>query len=493
MTMQLEISLDRNAETSLYKQISGRIVDRIEAGYLPQGSRLPTIRDLSDQLGVTRVTVQNAYSDLQERGWVEATVGRGTFVTGPQPSDPLELVSAEISPASIMRDMGRLGRIRGMRTMAMAEPDPELHPSREFLQELHGVTRHGTGLFDYACSLGSSTLRHQLAALVGGLGIDAKPELIQVTSGATQALALITDALADSGDTVLVEQPTYLGLLAILQARGIRPVGVPLDAEGPDLEALEALVVRERPQFFYTVPDFQNPTGVSMAPGRRLQLLEISRRHRLRIVEDAVYHMLAYDGPVSRPLKADDEEGLVIYADSFSKSLLPGLRVGFVIAPPDVHETIRRLFEVNELCGQPLIHQALAQFLDKGRYEQHLREVTPEYRTRRDAMLEALDEHMPDDVSWTRPGGGFCCWLTLPDEGRFDDLYPEALQQRIAYTPGEVFNAEPGATVNVRLCFSNVSTQQIRGGILDLSDLVQKRLLRRPGGEIRHHEMVPLI
>lgn len=489
--MGLGIELDRDAEMALYQQISEAVVRRIDSGQLPRGSRLPTIRDLADRLGVTRVTVHNAYTELQKGGWIEATVGRGTFVTGPTVDDPLKLVSAEISPASVMRDATRLSRVDGMCMMARADPADELLPVREFLQELQAVSRRGTGLFDYACSLGSATLRHQVAAMLDHLGVDSTPELIQITAGATAGLALVVDVLAGEGDAVLVEQPTYLGMLAILQARGIRIVGVPVDEEGPDLDALEALAVRERPRLFYTVPDFHNPTGISMSPVRRQRVLEIARRHRLRVVEDGVYRELSYDASPSAPLKSVDEGSSVVYVDGFSKTLLPGLRIGFVLSPPDLHEKIRDRHRTDQLSGQPLLHKALAEFLAKGRYREHLRRVMPTYRARRDALLDTLEEQMPAEVQWTRPSGGFCCWLTLPEGVSFDGLYAEALSRGIAYTPGEVFRVEPAARTSLRLCFGDLSEQQIRSGIATLAELIGERMGRPPDGRPEVEEVVP--
>jgi DNA-binding transcriptional MocR family regulator len=491
MMLHLQIDKNRKGELPLYKQISEQIIRKIEEGFLPKGSRLPTVRELADELAVTRVTAHSAYTRLQSEGWIEATVGRGTFVTGaPSSSEPAELA---ITPNRVMADMSRLGHHPGIRSLAMAEADPHLYPAREFMRLIQSLEKNATELFRYGSSQGDALLRQELSGLVEERGIRAKPDDILVTTGITQGLALVTAALCERGDKVLVEQPTYLGFLGLAESCGVDPIGVPLDDEGPRLDYMQRVLARERPRFFYTIPSFQNPTGISQSAKRRADLLALAREYGLTILEDDIYNRLGYEGPSPRALKADDRDDLVIYFDGFSKSLLPGLRIGFVILPPALKENVLSLLQVREICGPPLMHRALGEFLRRGSYRDHLRRVLPVYRKRRDALLDSLEETMPEEVEWTTPDGGYCSWVTLPREGHFDELYRMALDRGVAYTPGEVFLAEPESRHHMRLCFGARDEKVIREAVSILSETIADLMEHRPAAPSRSQDLKPIV
>ena len=489
-----EFEIDRDEETPIYEQITRSIVTRIESGRLPPGSRLPTVREMAEQLSVARVTVHKAYAGLQERGFVDATVGRGTFVVGP--SEPRALPAPPAGPATpetVLATAAWVSRSHRTLSLEIAEPDPSFYPVPEFMRMLRGLSRDARSLLGYGWPRGDLALREQIASLVAERGIDAGPDDLLVTSGSTHALALVTRALSQPGDKVLVEQPTYFGFLALLHSRNLQPVPVPVDDEGPDPRALQRILIRERPRFFYTMPRFQNPMGITMSPARRREILSLAERFGLLLVEDDIFYPLDYDGKSPRPLKSDDRHDLVIYLDSFSKALLPGLRLGYVVAPPHLRERLSLLLQVDTLGSSPLLQRALAEFLRRGDYAEHLSRIVPRYRERRDALLEALDSAMPEGTTWTRPAGGYCCWVTLPEGGSFGDLNRAALQAGVAYTPGEVFLTRSDQRTHMRLCFGGARPGAIRDALGVLGDLVAQRLRRAPHAKRPALKTAPLV
>jgi len=478
--MSLNLQIDRGSKTALYQQIAEQIKDRIAGGGLPATTRLPPVRRLATEIGVTRLTVQNAYAELQSGGWVEATVGRGTFVS-PQmrtalPGDGL----GNPSPESVIRNIIHLEGVTGVRSLASASPDPRLFPADEFWAALSGQRDDLLRMTTYSPSQGDPTLRVALCEHLREQGIHASPDELLVTNGVSHGLALIARALTRPGDVALVEEPTYVGFLHSLKAHGLTPISVPMDEEGPDLTVLERLVVQQRPRFFYTVPTFQNPTGHCMSLGRRKELLALAKRHGLMLVEDDIYAQLAYDEPPPPSLKALDDEGLVVYASSFSKTFMPGLRLGYVMAQSPLAERLLSLRRADDLCGVALLQRALAHFLQDDGMKRHLRRVLPVYRQRRDAALNALQGAMPPGVVWTRPSGGFCTWLTLPEPYGFDGLQQAALEQGYAFAPGASFLAEPTARRHLRICFGNQPPETIQSGIELLARLIREQMERLP-------------
>jgi len=479
----LGLTIDRQREVPVYRQIVEAIIEKIDEGRLPPGTRLPTVRDLSHDLSVARVTVHKAYGDLQDRGYTDSTVGRGTFVLTPPDSGSVDFAdqfAAPATPEMFLTAAPWVTRSRRTLSMEIAEPDTAFYPAQEFTRIIHSLSRDAASLFGYSSPRGEAALRYQIAALLGERGIDAGPEDLLITSGSTQGLSILIHALTQPGDKVLVEEPAYFGLLALLHTRNIQPVTVPLDEDGPDIDALRRIMISERPRFFYTMSRFQNPKGISMSPRRRDEVLELAERFGLMLIEDDIFHPLAYDGRHPSPLKKDDRNDLVVYLDSFSKTLLPGLRIGYLLAPPPLRDRLAMLLQVDTMGNPPLLQHALAEYLRRGQYTEHLRRVVPQYRERRDATLDALQRSMPPGTTWTKPRGGYCCWVTLPEGGTFDDLSRAALQQGVAYTPGEVFLTRPDDRTHLRICFGGVKPRAIRDAIDTIGKLVAERLERRP-------------
>jgi len=475
----VQFELDRGSREPLYRQLAGSLQQRIRSGALPARTRLPTVRQLAQQLGVTRLTVHSAYAELQSVGWVEATVGRGTFV-----AERIEQLIAppetefgrEVTPGGMLSDILRMTQIPGLAALARADPAPEHYPLRNWQRACElALASGGPGLMNYTTAQGDLTLRSTLAEVVRERGIIAGPDELLVTAGVTNGLSLLTALLAPPGSTVLVEQPTYLGMLNILAARGVRAVGVPIDDDGLIIEALEELLRVERPAFLYCMPTFQNPSGVCLSPVRRASLLELAARRALTIVEDDIYGRIAYEGAPPQSLKADDHSSQVIYLSSFSKSLMPGLRMGYVVAAPSMIKELTLLRQAQDVCSPLLIQRALSVFIEQGWWHTHLRRMLPRYRERRDALLRAMERQFPMGVTWSRPRGGFSSWVSLPPGVPVTELYVSAIGRGVAFTPGQVFCAGAEDVPHLRLCFSVEPPERLADATVTLGALLRER------------------
>ncbi len=470
------ITLNRADGAPLYRQIGAQIKEAIAEGRLPAGAQLPTVRQLAAELGVTRLTVQTAYAELQSGGWLEATVGRGTFVSAQATMQPRwNAVNGAATPAAVIGDILQMGQVQGMRSLASASPDPELFPEAEFWASLDAQRAHTALVGGYGPAQGDAILRIELAAHLSERGVEVAPDDVLVVAGVTQGVALAAQALAQPGESVLVEQPTYVGFLHQLRARGLQPVAVPVDADGPSLEVVAQLAAQQRIRFFYTIPSFQNPTGCCMTPARKAQLLELADRFDFYIIEDDLYGWLAYDDAPPAPLKAADANQRVLYVTSFSKTLMPGLRLGMLVAPPALRERLTALRIAADLGSPLLLQRTLATFLHRGDFRRHLRRMLPVYRQRRDATLRAFDAFMPAGVQWTRPCGGLCCWLTLPHHPAMADVPRLVLQQGWAVAPGNVFLPEESAHQHLRVCFGALPAESIRRGVEVLGEVIRQQ------------------
>jgi GntR family transcriptional regulator/MocR family aminotransferase len=306
-------------------------------------------------------------------------------------------------------------------------------------------------------------------------GATTRAEEILVTNGAQQAIELVFRAFVERGDAVIIEEPTYTGALTVLGSLGARVVGVPVDEGGIRTDLLAVALERHRPRLLYVQPTFQNPSTRIMGEARRRELLNLARRHRCLVVEDDWAGDLRFEGEDLPSLYALDQGRHVIYLSTFSKKLMPGLRVGWLAAP---HPALDRLVELKRIqdCGtSPLLQAALHAFLREGGLDEHLERVRPVYRERRDLMLEALQRHLPAEAHWIRPEGGLFVWVTMPQGFDGEDLFAAAQQRGVLFSRGELFHSDGSGRNNFRLTYSTASPSQIESGVKILGDLIRQR------------------
>lgn len=469
------IKVNRDAHQALYRQIAAQIRQQVRTGALPVGAKLPAIRPMATKLGVTRLTVQTAYDELRAEGWIETVVGKGTFIAKTaQPEELMQEVGLSSEPGSVLNDLSRIDKIAIVRSLAQAEPDPELFPIGEFWGLMSRLRTEADELMRYNPPQGDAQLRCSIVNLLRDRGIESMPDDVVVTNGFTQGLSLVVQSLTRHGDFVAVEQPTHLGILHTLESHHVTPLPVPLDENGPNLDQLERLIRQFNPRFFLTAPNFQNPTGYQMSKRRRSELLALAERWGIMIVEDDSRGLLSYDGEIQPALKAWDQHELVIYLNSLSKVLMPGVRVGYAVAPRPTHDKLISLKRAVDYCGSALTQRTLSNFIEDGALRRHVSRVLPIYRSRRDKVLQALSSLMPSEVSWTHPRGGFSAWLTLPYDVDAMEVHRLAIRKGFAFTPGDAFLTEQnkGATDHLRICFANQPEQIISEAIGVLANVI---------------------
>lgn len=363
-------------------------------------------------------------------------------------------------------------------SLAGGNPDTSALPMPELGDMLARLLHEqGPQALLYCPGQGDTGLREQICEVMAESGIDAdtgaSPDDVVVTAGAQQALSLIATVFLDPGDIVLAEGPTYVGALGVFQAAQARVRHVAIDDDGLIPEALESAIAAcdRPPKFLYTVPTYQNPTGVTLSATRRDEILDICRRHGLLIVEDDPYGMLSFDGHPPLPLRARSRDG-VLYVGTFSKTFAAGLRVGWVLAPPAVRDKLVLASEAQILCPSALAQAAVTRYVTTMPWKQQVKQFSTLYRERRDAMLAGLADTMPPGMTWTRPGGGLFIWAQLPPGLDAKALLPQALTERVAYVPGTGFYADGSGREQMRLNFSFPTTERIHEGIRRLAAVI---------------------
>jgi 2-aminoadipate transaminase len=370
-------------------------------------------------------------------------------------------------------------------SLAGGMPYVQALPTEHVLEVVESVlVERADVALQYGGGQGSPVLRERLAMLMAEEDTSADPEDLVVTTGAQQALDLVGKVLLDPGDLVAVEAPAYVGALSAFSVYEPRFLQLDLDDDGMIVEQLEEALLRgERPKFVYTVPNFHNPAGVTMSRTRREQLVALCREARIPIVEDNPYGMLRFDGEPLPTLRSLDRQN-VIYLGTVSKVFAPGVRVGWAVAEPGVLQRLVLAKEAADLCGSQFTMLVTERYFGGELWRRNLGALVQTYRSRRDAMLTALEEHFPSDARWTKPSGGFFVWVTLPDYFDTPALLAAAVDRKVAYVPGTGFYPDGRGRQQMRLCFSYPTEERITEGIRRLGELLadEEELFRSLSG-----------
>jgi 2-aminoadipate transaminase len=399
--------------------------------------------------------------------------------------------------SSAIRELLKLTERPDIISFAGGLPAPEAFPVEEIREAADTVLRrHGTAALQYGTTEGWGPLREAITRLMARYGIVVTVDNIIVTASSQQALDLIGKVLINPGDRILTETPSYLGAIQAFTMYGADYVTVPMDDDGMRVETLE-VALRSGPKFMYMLPNFQNPSGVTLSLARRRALVELSDRYGIPLIEDDPYGQLRYEGEHIRPLVVLDAErdnthengkyrGNVIYLSTFSKTLAPGLRLGWVVAPREVIQRLVQAKQGTDLHTSTFVQLVATEVIERGVLDRNVRRVREMYRARRDVMLRALDRAFPDaslGVSWTRPDGGLFLWMRLPEEIDAADLLRDAVEQSVAFVPGASFHPDGSGRNTLRLNFSHADPGRIEEGIARLGRVVLRRLER--GGRAR--------
>jgi 2-aminoadipate transaminase len=387
----------------------------------------------------------------------------------------------------MIRELLKLTEQPDIISFAGGLPAPELFPMAAFQAACERVlAQHGPRALQYSTTEGFGPLREYIVDKMAQYGIKAAPENVLITSGSQQALDLLGKLLINPGDKILTERPTYLGALQAWRAYQAEFVSVPVDDDGLQTELLEEALCTG-PKFMYILPNFQNPAGVTLSMKRRQSLIELADRYGIPIVEDDPYGELRFEGEHLPPLVVQDADrlngrttlngngylhGNVIYLSTFSKTLAPGLRLGWIVAPTDVIQHCVMAKQGMDLHTSTFVQMVAYEVVQDGFLKEHVRQIREVYRARRDVMLTALDYYFPPGITWTRPQGGLFLWVTLPETLDSIAILEKAIDNKVAFVPGTAFYPGGGGQNTMRLNFSNAQPEQIETGIRRLGEVL---------------------
>jgi len=501
----LPLHLQPESHVPLYVQLRDQLRALVHTGDLRPGDRIPASRELATMLGVHRTTVANAYAELESEGLIQGHVGRGTYIKGngnglkitPPPPQVLnggngirwELLFADERGEEVLSRLTASAPENAL-SFVMACPAQQFFPIDELQMCVNAVLRReATEVLNLGPSDGYPPLKEALLELLRAEGIAARDENLLITDGCQQSLDLISKAFVRPGDTVLLENPTYPGSVAVFNSARARSLGVPVRTRpepgtslGLDLEVLEATLAANRVKLIVVTPDFHNPTGTSMPLASRRKLLELASRYQVPVVEDHIYARLHEREERVPSLKQLDRSNLVIHIDSFAKVAFPGLRVGWIVAPAAAIERLRVVKQMTDLHTDQLAQATLAEFLRRGLFSKHVAKMRKVYALRLAALDEALRKHMPEETRWTRPEGGMCLWLELPPGFDASELLIHAKERGVLFAPGRYFYVQNPLPNILRLGFASLDEKQIARGVATLADLLRIEMRKRQRG-----------
>ena len=402
--------------------------------------------------------------EVEDIGWKNRLAERATRMT-----------------SSVIRELLRFAMEPDIISFAGGMPAPELFPVREFDEACHHILTHSAEIaLQYGPTEGYRPLKEWLAETMSKYGIWVEPENILLVNGSQQGLDLIGKLFIDPGTCIVASAPTYLGALQAWNAYEARYQTVPLDDEGMRVEKVEEILdCGERPCFVYVLPNFHNPAGTTLPLERREQLADLARKCDLVIIEDDPYGELRYEGQDITPIFRLAPER-TIYLSTFSKTLAPGIRLAWIVAPKPIIARLVQAKQGADLHTGTFVQMIANDICQRGILRQHVKRLRQAYRQRRDAMLDALEEHWPQETSWTRPQGGLFLWARDPERINTRDFLQKALAAKVAYVPGFAFYPlEEGGHNAMRLNFSNANEEMINEGIYRLGVALKEELIRR--------------
>jgi 2-aminoadipate transaminase len=388
----------------------------------------------------------------------------------------------KVMKSSAMRDLMAVTARPEVISLAGGLPDTSTFPPDTFAAVASRIaTESCARALQYGPTEGLEETKRCILEVMAAENMRADPEDVVVTTGGQQVIDLVTKTLIDPGDVVIAEAPTYPGAVPVFSSYQAEVVQIDMDGEGMRVDLLEETLDRldregRTPKFVYTVPSFQNPAGVTLSLPRRKRLVEVAHERELLVLEDNPYGLLRYEGAANPPLYSLDGGVYVMYLGTFSKILSPGIRLGWVVAPPPVLEKINLGKQAADLCTSTLSQLMVQAYFEETRWRDYVDSLTDIYRGRRDTMLDALADHFPPQAEWTRPAGGLFIWATLPDFIDTTDLLARALRENVAFVPGEAAYLDGRGRTAMRLNFSGCGDDELREGIRRIGEVVTEQV-----------------
>jgi len=378
---------------------------------------------------------------------------------------------------NVIREILKLTQQPDIISFAGGMPDPQVFPVAALDEATRRVfAADAAGALQYNTTDGYPPLKQMVIERMKKRGVTVTPEEVLITSGSQQGIELIAKVLLDPGDTVLMENPSYLAAIQIFGGFQARLAAVDIDEQGIPVEGLDEALTRENPKLLYVLPNFQNPTGVSLARERRRALVETAARRGVPVVEDDAYGELRYLGSDIEPIKAFDTENVVLYLGTISKIISPGLRIGWVVGAPEILEKMIFCKQGGDVHTNSLAQRLVVEYYRSGVMESHIDVIRENYGRKRSLMLERMREYFPAGVEWTEPEGGMFVWVTLPPGMSAIELLERAVERKVAFVPGAPFFPRGGGENTLRLNFSNATEENIDAGIRRLGEAMREFL-----------------
>lgn len=470
---------DRNDKMPLHSQIVNYFISKISKGDWVIGDQIPPQRDLAKAFNINRSTVVNAISELTSLGILEGNFGHGTvivnntwslLVSSAPPNWRGYINSSIHSPnISIIQKINKYEYQEGIIRLGTGELGPDLLPTEMMGEVLGKAASHP---FGYLGPLGLPELRCALSKYLTKFGIHVPPSCILIVSGSLQALHLISIGLLKPNSTIFTEKFSYLKSLKIFQSAKMTLQGIPMDDSGIIPTLINNANFAKDTSLLYTIPTFHNPTGIVMPAKRRAELLEWCSLNQIPILEDDAYRELSFEEDLPLPLKAYDENGMVLYMGTVSKSLSPGFRLGWLIGPEAVVEHLGDIKMQVDYGANSISQWAFTEWLESGLYEEHLTSLRIVLKERRNIALETLDAHFSDIATWRIPTGGFYIWLKLKSEISVTRLFNLALDQNILINPGSIYDSEDNQYI--RISYAYAKGPELIDGLTRLAELVKQ-------------------
>jgi DNA-binding transcriptional MocR family regulator len=472
------------SEDHIYLQVAGGIEQMIAEEVLRIGDKLPSVRVLSEEYGISMGTAFQAYYHLEGKGLIEARPKSGYYVrfnhrrfpAVPNVIQP-EPVTSEVTVQEMIMRILRDINAHDMINFALAAPAVELLPAAKLNKSVVYALRNGKDhCIGYESIQGNAELRKQVARLAFNWGGKIRPEEVVITSGCMEAIVLCLRAVTKPGDTVAVEAPAYFGIYQVIENLGLKVVEIASDpATGADLDCLQN-VINEMPiKACLLVPNFNNPSGSCMPDEHKKKLVEMITRHNIPLIEDDIYGELYFGRHRPRTCKYYDTKGLVMHCSSLSKSLAPGYRVGWVL-PGKFLEQVSALKMMHTISSPTLTQVAMAHFLSIGRYEYHLKNLRKALHTQCLRYIQGVMQYFPEDTKISRPQGGFVLWVELNKKVNTYDLCIEALKQQVSVAPGRIFSNSCNYSNYLRIGYGSPWDDKVEKGLKTLGNLVKKMM-----------------
>ena len=468
----------------LYEQLFDELINRIEGGYYPVGSRLPSIRALSKERGVSISTVQEAYQRLEESGYTEVRVKSGYYVRARGETPELPDVSR---PAQRPLEVTYWDQVyhlltgsdsQGHVAFGTAKPDIQTPTLKPLMKALTNCASQASENFlNYSSMHGSLHLRKQIARLAVNSGCNLHPDEIIITSGCQEALMCSLRAVTEPGDIVAIDSPSFYGSTQAIKSLGLKALEIPTHPEtGISIEALELALEQWPVKAIQVTPTCNNPLGYTMPEVRRKELLRLAQQYDLPIIEDDIYGDLYYRSPRPKTIKSFDDEGRVLLCSSFSKTIAYGLRLGWV-APGQCTDRVLHKKFISTVSSPPIQQEAVASFIEDGYYERHLRVMRQQYQHARDIMIDLVKRNFPEGTRISFPQGGYILWVELPIEIDSVKLNKRLENHNISIAPGVIFSASGKYRNFIRLNFSKAPDETIKTALKIVAAETEKMML----------------